>query len=151
MQIALPYLMFLGDVPDQLAAKTAHGVANWRPEWCLGQWRLPGCRADLGLPDMIPGEAVSRGARTLVVGVTNAGGVLPDRWTSAIVEAIEAGMDVASGLHVRLQARRPAAPHRRHRPLGQQEVNGPRAGAGHAGPRPRRELPRHRVDGCADL
>jgi len=41
MQISPPYLMFLGDVPDQLAAKTAQGIVDWRPDWCLGQWRLP--------------------------------------------------------------------------------------------------------------
>ncbi|HIC84214.1 MAG TPA: DUF1611 domain-containing protein, partial [Nitrososphaerales archaeon] len=44
-----PYLMFLGDAHDQLAAKTADGVAYWRPDWCLGQMRLNGCQADLGL------------------------------------------------------------------------------------------------------
>ncbi|MEX0759388.1 MAG: DUF1611 domain-containing protein, partial [Tistlia sp.] len=41
MAIQHPYLMFLGDAPDQLAAKTAAGVAHWRPEWCVGQLRLP--------------------------------------------------------------------------------------------------------------
>ena len=40
MDLAKPYLLFLGDVPDQLAAKTALGVVDWRPEWCLGQLRL---------------------------------------------------------------------------------------------------------------
>jgi hypothetical protein len=40
-----PYLLFLGDVGDQLAAKTAHGIREWRPEWCVGQLRLPGCQA----------------------------------------------------------------------------------------------------------
>lgn len=44
MQIDPPYLMFLGDVPDQLAAKTAHGIVDWRADWCLGQMRLPNCR-----------------------------------------------------------------------------------------------------------
>ncbi|HEY8566870.1 MAG TPA: N-acetyltransferase DgcN [Beijerinckiaceae bacterium] len=102
MQIQPPYLMFLGDVPDQLAAKTAQGIVDWRPEWCLGQLRLPGCKADLGIPDMTIADAVGQGARTLVVGVANAGGVLPDHWTDVIVQAIEAGMDVASGLHTRL-------------------------------------------------
>ena len=28
MEIAAPYLMFLGDVPDALAAKTAHGIVD---------------------------------------------------------------------------------------------------------------------------
>lgn len=102
MLVTPPYLMFLGDVGDQLAAKTAHGIVDWRPEWCLGQRRLPGCKADLGITEMSIAEAAAKGARTLIVGVANAGGVLPDHWTAEIVAAIEAGMDVASGLHTRL-------------------------------------------------
>ena len=104
MQIATPYLMFLGDVPDTLAAKTAYGIKDWRPEWCVGQMRLPGCAADLGIPDMNLAEAMAKGCRTLVIGVVNAGGVLPDHWIERVVAAIEAGLDVASGLHVRLGA-----------------------------------------------
>lgn len=104
MNIPHPYLMFLGDVQDQLGAKTAQGIVDWRPDWCLGQIRLEGCKADLGIPDMTIPEAAAQGARTLVVGVVNAGGVLPEHWTSAIVQAIEAGMDVASGLHTRLES-----------------------------------------------
>jgi uncharacterized NAD-dependent epimerase/dehydratase family protein len=102
MEIASPYLMFLGDVPDALAAKTAHGIVDWRREWCLGQLRLPGCGADLGLPDMTVEEAARRGARTMVVGVVNAGGFLPEHWVPLIVQAIGAGLDVATGLHVKL-------------------------------------------------
>ena len=104
MQIATPYLMFLGDVPDALAAKTAYGIKDWRPEWCIGQMRLPGCKADLGIPDLTLAEALAKGCRTLVVGVVNAGGVLPNHWVKEIVAAIDAGFDVASGLHVRLGA-----------------------------------------------
>ena len=52
MDIAKPYLLFLGDVQDQLAAKTAQGIVDWRPEWCVGQLRLPGCKAGTGLPDI---------------------------------------------------------------------------------------------------
>jgi hypothetical protein len=44
MPIATPYLLFLGDVPDVLAAKTAYGIVDWRREWCVGQLRLPGCQ-----------------------------------------------------------------------------------------------------------
>lgn len=98
----IPYLLFLGDVADQLAAKTAAGVAYWRPEQCVGQMRLPGCKADLGLADMSIAEAAAAGAQTLLVGVANAGGKLPAHWSEAILAAIEAGMDVASGLHMRL-------------------------------------------------
>ncbi|AWB22945.1 DUF1611 domain-containing protein [Methylobacterium currus] len=102
MQIATPYLMFLGDVPDRLAAKTAYGIVDWRPEWCVGQLRLPGCAADLGIPDLTIEEGIAKGARTLIVGVVNAGGVLPPHWVASIVQALEAGLDVASGLHTRL-------------------------------------------------
>lgn len=104
MLIEHPYLLFLGDVRDQLAAKTALGIVDWRPEWCMGQWRFPGCGADAKLPEMDAKEAASRGARTMIVGVVNAGGVLPDHWIGAIVSALEAGLDVASGLHTRLSA-----------------------------------------------
>jgi len=102
MDIAKPYLLFLGDVRDQLAAKTASGIVDWRPEWCVGQIRLAGCQADCGLPDLTIAEASARGARTMVVGAVNAGGVLPDHWIASIVEALKAGLDVATGLHVRL-------------------------------------------------
>lgn len=42
MQIKSPYLLFLGSAPDALAAKTSIGVAQWRPEKCVGQLRLKG-------------------------------------------------------------------------------------------------------------
>lgn len=102
MEIQRPYLLFLGDAPDQLAAKTALGIVDWRPDWCIGQLRLPGCGADTGLPDMEIPEARAAGAETMVVGVVNAGGVLPESWIDIIVEALDSGMDVASGLHTRL-------------------------------------------------
>src|SRR5205085_715310 len=47
-----PYLLFLGDAPDALAAKVAQGIRDWRPDLAIGQFRLEGCKADLGLPDM---------------------------------------------------------------------------------------------------
>jgi len=100
--IERPYLVFLGDVPDKLAAKTAFGIVDWRRDWCIGQLRLPGCNADTGLPDMGIAEAAEAGARSLVIGAVNPGGTLPEHWVTTIVEAIEAGMNVASGLHVRL-------------------------------------------------
>lgn len=104
MEIKHPYLMFLGDAADQLAAKVANGVAKWRPEWCVGQFRLDGCNADLGLPDMTIEEAAEKGCKTLVVGVANRGGVIPASWRASLVKAIENGMDVASGLHNRVAA-----------------------------------------------
>lgn len=103
MSLRTPYLMFIGDAADQLAAKTAQGVVDWRPEWCLGQFKLPGCNADLGLNNMTLEEAAQAGAKTLVVGVANRGGIISDAWTATLVQAMELGMDIASGLHNRLR------------------------------------------------
>ncbi|MEQ8740572.1 MAG: N-acetyltransferase DgcN [Hoeflea sp.] len=102
MVIEPPYLIFLGDVPDALAAKTGLGIVDWRPEWCIGQLRLEGCKADAGIPDLSIAEAKEKGVQTMVVGAVNAGGVLPDHWVASIVEALEAGLNVATGLHTRL-------------------------------------------------
>ncbi len=99
-----PYLMFLGDVQDQLAAKTCDGIVQWRRDWCIGQFRLPNCKADVRLPDLTLAEGLNKGARTLVIGIANPGGVLPRRWTNTIVEALRLGYDVASGLHDKLGA-----------------------------------------------
>ncbi len=99
MEIRNPYLMFLGDAPDQLAAKTANGVRQWRPEWCLGQLRLEGCKADIGLPDMTLEEAAGKGAKTLVIGVANRGGRIGTSWVDTMLKALDLGMDIASGLH----------------------------------------------------
>ena len=99
MSIHHPYLLFLGDAPDALAAKTADGVARWRPEWCLGQHRYPKCKADLGLPDMTLEQAAAAGARTLVIGVANRGGRIAPAWQESMVRALQLGMDIASGLH----------------------------------------------------
>ncbi len=97
--IQSPYLLFLGDAPDIATAKTAAGIREWRPERCAGQLRLPGCRVDLGLPDLSPRQAAERGIRTLVLGIANDGGFIAPAWVGAIVEALDAGLDVASGLH----------------------------------------------------
>lgn len=102
MAIQHPYLLFLGDAHDDLAAKTARGVAQWRPDWCLGQLRLPACRTTLGLPDMTIAAASAAGARTMLVGVANRGGVIPETWVPTLLEALAAGLDLAAGLHVRL-------------------------------------------------
>lgn len=97
-----PYLLFLGDANLVGMDKMGAGIRQWRGELCLGQFRLPGCTADLGLPEMTPADAHAQGARTMIVGVVNVGGVIPDNWMASIIAAIEAGLDVASGMHQRL-------------------------------------------------
>ena len=102
MRINPPYLLFLGDAPDALAAKVAQGIVDWRPDNCVGQFRLADCQADCGLTDMTIAEAVDASAKTLVIGVANRGGVIADHWIEVLGQALEQGMDVAAGLHNRL-------------------------------------------------
>ncbi|MCB1912968.1 MAG: DUF1611 domain-containing protein [Rhodocyclaceae bacterium] len=97
--IETPYLLFLGDAPDGLAAKVAQGIKDWRPEHAIGQLRLAGCKADLGIPDLSIAEAIDKGVRTLVIGVANRGGIISASWKSVLLEALDAGLDLASGLH----------------------------------------------------
>jgi len=100
--IAKPYLMFLGDAPDALAAKTAIGVHQWRPDDCVGQLRLAGCQPSLDLGEMTITEGTAAGAKTLLLGIANRGGVIPESWIPTLVEALNQGMDIASGLHTRI-------------------------------------------------
>ncbi len=103
MSLRQPYLLFLGDAPDMLAAKVALGVRQWRPHACVGQFSMSGCKADLGLPELSIAQAVEQGAQTLVVGVANRGGVVAPGWVVALREALERGLDLAAGLHQRLR------------------------------------------------
>ncbi|MFY0692666.1 MAG: DUF1611 domain-containing protein [Paracoccaceae bacterium] len=97
--IQTPYLLFLGDAQDALAAKVAQGIKDWRPENAVGQFRLPECKTSVGLPDMSLQEAKAAGARTLVIGVANRGGYISAAWKAVLVEALQMGFDLASGLH----------------------------------------------------
>lgn len=97
--IETPYLLFLGDAPDMLAAKVAQGIRDWRPENAVGQYRMAGCKADMKLTDMTLAEAKAAGARTLVIGVANRGGIISAAWKEVLIAALEEGFDLASGLH----------------------------------------------------
>lgn len=104
MRIDAPYLIFIGNAHDQLAAKTGQGIVDWRPERCIGQLRLPDCQADLGLPDLSVEEAAGAGARSLVIGTVSPGGPLPQEWLPTLRAALANGLDVASGMHARLDS-----------------------------------------------
>ncbi|WP_299025723.1 N-acetyltransferase DgcN [uncultured Sulfitobacter sp.] len=97
--IQTPYLLFLGDAPDQLAAKVAQGIKDWRPENAVGQLRMEGCKADVGLQDMTLAHAKAAGAKTLVIGVANRGGYISAAWKEVLIAALAMGYDLASGLH----------------------------------------------------
>lgn len=97
--IQTPYLLFLGDAPDQLGAKVAQGIRDWRPENVIGQFRMEGCNADVKVADMDLAGAKASGAKTLVVGVANRGGMISSSWKRVLIEALAEGFDIASGLH----------------------------------------------------
>lgn len=98
------YLIFLGGAESADMAKTGRGLSFWAPDRCAGQYRIDDSAADVGLPTLGFEEAVSSGARTLVVGITGIGGKLHESWTPHLVAAMEAGLDLAAGLHGKLNA-----------------------------------------------
>jgi uncharacterized NAD-dependent epimerase/dehydratase family protein len=102
MKIETPYLLFLGSATDHLTVKIANSIVDWRPDLCVGETALPDCTITKGLPRLWPAEARELGARTLVVCANNEGGHFEAEWIPVILEALEAGLDVASGLHERL-------------------------------------------------
>lgn len=101
-QLPKPYLIFLGDVRLATLAKTGFGVRDWAREDCIGQWRLSEDAVSLELPDLGPVQAATQGARALLIGVASVGGRLPDEWVGSLVAALDAGLDLVSGLHSRL-------------------------------------------------
>ncbi|MEZ5463162.1 DUF1611 domain-containing protein [Dokdonella sp.] len=98
-----PYLLFLGDVTELAYAKTALGLRDWAGDLCIGEFTCPGATVSTGLPTLTPAQARSAGAQSMVIGVANAGGVIPQKWIPALTEALEAGLDLVSGMHVHLE------------------------------------------------
>jgi uncharacterized NAD-dependent epimerase/dehydratase family protein len=97
-----PYLLFLGDITEPGFAKTALGLKHWAPERCVGELRLTETTVTTGLPQLTPQGAHARGARALLVGVAPPGGVILPHWVSTLVEGMEAGLDLISGMHTKL-------------------------------------------------
>ncbi|AJA07892.1 hypothetical protein SKP52_04825 [Sphingopyxis fribergensis] len=97
-----PYVLFLGDTTVPGFAKTAFGLRDWAADKCVGELRLPGATVTTGLEALTAAEAHARGARALVIGVANLGGVIPANWRASLVEALEAGLDLIAGMHMRL-------------------------------------------------
>jgi uncharacterized NAD-dependent epimerase/dehydratase family protein len=96
-----PYLLFLGDTTQRGYAKTAFGLRDWAGERCIGEWSC-GATVSADLPRLTPKEARARGARALVIGVANSGGVISDSWMPSLIEALESGLDIISGMHTKL-------------------------------------------------
>jgi uncharacterized NAD-dependent epimerase/dehydratase family protein len=80
-----------------LRRKVAQGIRDWRPDNAVGQFRMEGCKADVKLPDMDLAEAKAAGAKTLVIGVANRGGVISPAWKKVLVTALEEGSTLPAG------------------------------------------------------
>lgn len=102
ISLRAPYLIFLADVEDHSFAKTGLGVAQWCPDKCVGQMRLPGSRVSANLPDLDVKAAVAAGAKSIILGVAPVGGQFKDSWVAVLKEAALAGLDVVAGMHKRL-------------------------------------------------
>lgn len=101
-KLPAPYLLFLGDTDEAGFAKTAFGLRDWAADKCLAEHALPCATVSVGLPRMAPREAAAAGAKSMVIGVANQGGVIADAWMPELLAAIEAGLDLVAGMHVRL-------------------------------------------------
>lgn len=99
-----PYLLFVGDVAEPGFAKTALGLRDWAGAICVGEMAITASAVTTGLPRLSAQEAVAKGARSLVIGVANRGGIIAPEWVPALVDAMAAGLDIVSGLHARLAA-----------------------------------------------
>jgi uncharacterized NAD-dependent epimerase/dehydratase family protein len=102
LELPRPYLLFLGEASDFAFAKTAFGLRDWAPDECVGEIACAGSGVTLGLPGRSPRDAEALGARALVIGVANVGGMIRESWLAVLVEALEAGLDIISGMHGRL-------------------------------------------------
>lgn len=102
LDLPAPYLLYLGDTEEKVFAKTAFGIRDWAPEKCVGEFACVGGTLSLDLPFLTPSEARARGARSMVIGVAAIGGMIKQSWYAHLFEALEAGLDIVSGLHHRL-------------------------------------------------
>lgn len=102
IELPQPYLLFLGDVTEPGYAKTAFGLRDWASDRCVGELSCAGATVTAGLPRLTPAQARSMGARSLVIGVANSGGRILESWIPSLLSALEAGLDIVSGMHVRL-------------------------------------------------
>lgn len=101
--IPAPFLLYLGSSTDFVGIKTSRGLAVFRPEACIGEFRHDDCPLSLDLPRLTIAEAAAMGAKTLVLGIANSGGTLSETLVDDAAAALQAGMNVAAGLHQRLR------------------------------------------------
>jgi uncharacterized NAD-dependent epimerase/dehydratase family protein len=98
-----PFLLYLGHCADAMSIKTSRGLATFRPDECVGEFRHDDCPLTLGLPRLNMAKGVEAGGRTLVLGIAGAGGRLGSDLVEDAAIALGAGLNVAAGLHQRLR------------------------------------------------
>jgi uncharacterized NAD-dependent epimerase/dehydratase family protein len=93
-------------------AKTAHGVIRFAPDRIAAV--VDPEHAGRDLIDVLPelgrtapvvatvAEGLKHGPSSLLLGVATPGGWMPDHWRAWIAESIEAGLEIANGLHTLL-------------------------------------------------
>jgi uncharacterized NAD-dependent epimerase/dehydratase family protein len=99
---------------EQHSGKTGHGVIRYgtRDVVCVVDSTLAGrtavevepfCLRPVPIVASVR-EAIDAGATTLLIGVAPTGGKLDPAWRPALLEAIDAGLDLEAGLHTELAA-----------------------------------------------
>jgi uncharacterized NAD-dependent epimerase/dehydratase family protein len=90
---------------NPITAKTASCVIRYCPDEVVavldGTERGKMSRDLLGVGQVpvVGSLAEAADAKTLLIGIANPGGKIPPSWRSLILEAIERGMDIVSGMH----------------------------------------------------
>lgn len=97
-----PYLVFIGDVESATYVKTAAGLVQWCRDDIAGQLRFEGNSLNLGVADLTIEQALEAGVKSIIVGVAPVGGRIGQEWIDVLVHAAKAGLDVVSGLHIKL-------------------------------------------------
>src|SRR5512143_1431077 len=104
VELRKPYLLYLGDATLKSDCKTAFGLRDWCRDDVVGEWSHAAATVSVDIPRLSPGAAAALGAGSMVVGVASTGGLLPDHWQDDLESAIDAGLDLVSGMHTRLTA-----------------------------------------------
>ncbi len=87
-------------------AKTAAGLLRYCPDECVAVFDPDNAGRKArefldagGETPIIARLDEAPGAKTLVMGIAPPGGRIPDQWRAVLLEAIDKGMDILSGLH----------------------------------------------------
>src|SRR5579885_2279635 len=112
----VPIALYMEGAVGEISGKMGYGVLRYSPNpvACIIDSKTAGgdIVALVGSPRSCPivasvKEAVSLGARAMILGIAPPGGQIPEEWFSALDEAVALGMSLVNGLHQRLEPRYP--------------------------------------------